>query len=115
MARPLMLLACACLCLLCMACGAKHPTAVPMNTPYVVDATADDIVRMMLFAGFSDEQIIEYGTTVRNGLALYGGTQIHTKDKVKAVFAVIEQNRVYISTLHKGNFIYDMKTGEAVR
>lgn len=112
MARILFALLLACL---LGGCSAKHPTTVPMNSPYVVEASAEDIVRMMLYAGFSDEQIIEYGTTVRNGLALHGGTQIHTQDKVKAVFAVIEPRRVYISTLHKGNFIYDLATKQAVR
>ena len=102
-------------CLGVVACGMKHPVTVPMNSAFVVEASAEDIVRMMLHAGFEDAQIIEHGTTLRNGLALYGGTQIHTKEKVKAVFAVIEPNRVYISTLHKGSFIYDITTSEATR
>jgi hypothetical protein len=64
-------------------------------------------------AGFSDRQILEYGTDLRNGLAESGAVQIKIGKKVEAVFAVnlSESNCVYISTRLRGNFIYDVDAG----
>jgi hypothetical protein len=79
----------------------------------VLALTADDIVQVMRRAGFSDRQIMEYGTDIRNGLAESGAVQIKINNKVEAVFAINRENGdcVYTSTRLRGNFIYNVDTG----
>lgn len=83
---------------------------VPLSSRDVVDLNADDIVRIMRRAGFSDMQILELGTDLRNGLLLSGAAQIKVNKKVEAIFAA-RGDYVYITTRLRGNFIYDVKTG----
>jgi len=61
-------------------------------------------------AGFSDMQILQFGTEVRNALSQSGAAQIKVRRKVEAVFA-IKGDSVYITTRLRGNFIYNVKTG----
>ena len=79
----------------------------------VLDLSPDEVVDIMKRAGFSNNQILEYGTDLRNGLAESGAVQIKIGNKVEAVFAVnlSEGNCVYISTRLRGNFIYDVDSG----
>lgn len=83
---------------------------IPMSNREVITLSADDIVQVMRRAGFSDEQILEHGTDLHNGLAQSGAAQLKVGDRVEAIFAV-HSNYVYISTRLRGNFIYDVKTG----
>jgi len=64
----------------------------------------------MLRAGFSDEQILQLGTDLRNELARSGAAQISVGDKVEATFAV-RGDYVYVTAYKRGSFIYEMKTG----
>jgi hypothetical protein len=86
---------------------------VPMSNRHVLALSADDVVQIMRRAGFSDTQILEYGTDLRNGLAESGAVQIKIGRKVEAVFAVNlnDGNCVYISTRLRGNFIYNVDSG----
>jgi hypothetical protein len=86
---------------------------IPMSNRHVLALNPDDVVAIMRRAGFSDRQILEYGTELRNGLAESGAIQIKIGRKVEAVFAVNlnEGNCVYISTRLRGNFIYDVDSG----
>ena len=76
----------------------------------VLDLSADDIVAIMRTAGFSDEQIVEHGTAVHDGLAQSGAVQIKTNRKVEVIFAVNGED-VYIITRLRGIFIYNVNTG----
>ena len=69
--------------------------------------STEDIVRVMLQAGFSDEQIVEFGTDLRNELARSGAAQIDVGDKVEAIFA-IHGDYVYVSSRLTGSFIYEL-------
>lgn len=100
--------------LMLCSCGHKDPQLIPMSTPHVVELSPDDTVRMLLYAGFSDEDILKYGTGIRNGLAVHGGTQINDGEQVQATFAVIEPNKVHVCTMLKGNFLYDLRTHTAM-
>jgi hypothetical protein len=84
-----------------------------MSNRHVLALDADDVVQIMRRAGFSDSQILEYGTDLRNGLAESGAVQIKIGRKVEAVFAVNlnDGNCVYISTRLRGNFIYNVDSG----
>ncbi len=82
----------------------------PMSNRSVLTLTADDIVEVMRVTGFSDMQIWEHGTTLRDGLAKSGAVQIKVDGTVEAVFA-INGDSVYVSTRLRGHFIYNLQTG----
>jgi hypothetical protein len=86
---------------------------IPMSNRNVLALSPDDVIQVMRRAGFSDKQIMEYGTDLRNGLAESGAVQIKIGKKVEAVFAVNlnDGDYVYISTRLRGNFIYSIDTG----
>jgi hypothetical protein len=83
---------------------------VPISNQYVLALSADDIVQVMRRAGFSDMQIWEHGTALREGLARSGAVQIRMNGRVEAIFA-INGSDVYISTGTRGYFIYNVNTG----
>ena len=83
---------------------------VPLNSRSVLNLSADDVVEIMRAAGFSDEQIVQYGTQVHDGLAQTGAVQINVNRKAEAIFAVKEQD-IYISTQMRGLFIYNINAG----
>jgi len=80
----------------------------------VAELSADDIVIVMRRVGFSDEQIVELGTQLRDGLLLSGAVQISQNNIVEAIF-VIRDNKVHITARLRGNFIYDLQKGSWVR
>lgn len=97
-------------------CAAHSETGIrviPLSNRSVLALSPDDVVEVMKRAGFSNNQILEYGTDLRNGLAESGAVQIKIGKKVEAVFAINleEGNCVYISTRLRGNFIYDVDAG----
>jgi len=83
---------------------------VPIPSRNVMALTADDIIQVMSRAGFSDEQIIEFGPGIRRGLLDSGAVQIRQGRLVQAVFAV-QDDFVYVSTSVRGSFIYNVKSG----
>jgi hypothetical protein len=83
---------------------------IPLSNQDVITLSADDIIRMMRKAGFSDDQILQLGTDVRNALLLSGAAQVRLKDKVEVIFAV-HDDYVFITTRLRGSFIYDAKAG----
>lgn len=82
----------------------------PVNNQNVLTLSSDDIVRVMRGAGFTDNQILQYGEDLHLALSQYGAAQIKIRRKLEAVFA-INGDAVYISTRLRGNFIYNTKTG----
>jgi hypothetical protein len=82
----------------------------PLGNPDIVGLTADDVVRIMQRAGFTDDQIIEKGTDLRNALASTGAAQIQMGEKVEAILAV-DGRLVFVSSRARGSFIYDVETG----
>lgn len=83
---------------------------VPVSNREVVKLTPDDVVIIMRRAGFSDRQILQFGSQLRNGLAQSGAVQVVVGDKHEVIFAV-KGDAVYISTRLRGNFIYNVNTG----
>lgn len=77
-----------------------------LNNQDLTALDADDVVRIMRRAGFSDEQILDFGTELRNGLASTGAVQIKIGNKVEAIFAVHGQV-VQASARRRGSFTYD--------
>lgn len=95
-------------CLALPGCGDKIGVT-HQGTSEVAALDADDIVLVMRRAGFSDEQIVEVGTDVRNSLATAGTAKIHVGKRIEAIL-VVSSECLYISSYHRGNFIYDLKT-----
>lgn len=85
---------------------------MPLSNRDIVDLNAKDVVEIMRRAGFSDEQILRFGTQMRNYLAQYGAVEVKTGDssKIEATFAVRDKC-IYISTRLRGSFIYSLKSG----
>lgn len=82
----------------------------PLKNQNVLTLSSDNIVRVMRRAGFSDNQILQYGEDLHLALAQYGAAQIKIQRKLEAVFA-INGDAVYISSRATGNSIYNVKTG----
>ena len=81
----------------------------PLSNQNTINLRSDDIVRMMQRVGFSDEQILELGTNMRDSLLRSGAAQLEINDEVEAIFAV-NNDFVYIATRLRGSFIYNVKT-----
>lgn len=84
-------------------CISHAPQVMGIPNQMAAALTADDVVPMMRRAGFTDEQILEYGPDLRNLLATSGAAQIRIGDKVEAIFAV-DESRLNVSTRSHGNF-----------
>jgi len=93
-----------------VSCAQRGFEVIPVSYQEVLTLSSDDIVRVMRRAGFSDNQILEYGTDLHDALSRSGAAQIKMSKKLQAVFA-INGDSVYISTRLRGNFIYNVKTG----
>jgi len=93
-----------------VSCAQKGFEVIPLNHQEVLTLSSDDIVRVMRRAGFSDNQILGYGTDLHDALSRSGAAQIKIDKRLQAVFA-INGDSVYISTRLRGNFIYNVKTG----
>jgi len=93
-----------------VSCAPRGLEIVPLSNRNVLNLSSDDIVRVMRVAGFSDNQILEYGTYLHDALSNSGAAQIKIRNRLEAVFA-INGDAVYISTRLRGNFIYNVKTG----
>lgn len=82
----------------------------PVSNTSMLELSPDDVVAVMRRAGFSDDQILEYGPAIRNNLAQSGAVQVRVGKKVEVIFA-IKNESVYIVTRLRGNFIYSPDTG----
>ncbi len=83
---------------------------VPLSNQHSIDLNVNDVVEIMRRTGFSDEQIVEFGKKMHDGLSLSGATQLKVGDNVEAIFAV-RNDCVYITTRMRGSFIYNIRTG----
>jgi hypothetical protein len=87
----------------------KAVVALPNRETASLDS--DDIIKIMQRAGFDDKQIIDFGTDLRNSLALQGSAQVQVQGKILAVFAV-HGSYVHIISRITGNSIYDFESHE---
>ena len=83
---------------------------VPVPNQDTLVLNANEVVQILRAAGFSDEQIMEYGPQIRDGLARSGAVRIVIDKVIEAGFA-IKGDDVYISTRSRGYFIYNINTG----
>ena len=84
---------------------------VPQSNREVADLSPDDIVRIMRQIGFTDEQILDLGTDMHDALLVSGGARVLYKEQTEALVA-INGTQVYIRSTARGNFIYDLGSGQ---
>ena len=92
-------------------CTYVRQSVRPLPNRGVAALDADAIVLVMQRAGFSDQQILDLGTDLRNTLAVQGAAQIRVGKKTEAIFAV-HGHYVHVSSCQRGSFIYNVETGE---
>jgi hypothetical protein len=82
---------------------------VPFAGQYRTALVADDIVLVMRQAGFSDDDILKFGTDVRNALATHGAARVEMSDLVRAIF-IAKKDAIYVTTSTGKNFIYHVQS-----
>ena len=91
----------------CIRSGIK---IVPVPNQNTLVLKADEIIKILRVIGFDQEQIEEYGWSVREGLARSGAVRIMIDGTVEAGFA-IRGDEVYISSRSGHYYIYNVNTG----
>ena len=89
-------------------CDADKIEVISLENKHVAPLNADDVVKVMMRSGFSDEQILELGTKMRNSIAFTGAAKIVTVDSVEAIFAT-NGRYLHVSSRLRGSFIYDVE------
>lgn len=74
--------------------------------------TADDVVTMMLHVGFSEKQIVELGESLRDVLMSSGAAEVRHGKEVQAIFAVYENDYIYITIRTHAVYVYDVRRGQ---
>ena len=90
----------------CIRSGIK---IVPVPNRETLVLKADEIIQILRVVGFSQDQIEEYGWSVRDGLARSGAVRVMVDGSVEAGFA-IRGDEIYISS-RSGHYIYNVNTG----
>ena len=88
-------------------CANSRARVISLSNREIAALDADDIVRVMRRAGFSDDQVIDLGPDLRNMLASSGAAKIQVGNKVEAMFSV-DGDSLYASSYRRGSFIYDL-------
>lgn len=83
----------------------EQVTAIPVGEAAAVSAS--DLAQAMLRAGFSAEEILAHGPTVRNSLAASGGAQIRDGRLVSALFS-IHEGKLYVTSRTRGTFVHEL-------
>ena len=101
------------LCVLLLVTSAcSHIQISPLaNRGQTVGLEADQVVDVMRRAGFSDEEILEHGTRIRNSIAQNGAAQLKKNEMTLAIF-VVNKPYLYVSTKRNGSFTYALSSEE---
>ncbi|MBE7559021.1 hypothetical protein HS125_08755 [bacterium] len=93
------------------ATGCRGLEVVAMPNRDAAELSADDVSALMLRAGFSDREILDYGTELRNSLAREGAARLSGDNRTRAIFAVYHP-LVYVTVAGGPSFAYDLRSGE---
>jgi hypothetical protein len=89
-------------------CQTATMRVVPIASEHHMALAADDIVLMMRQAGFTDSEILKYGTDVRNALATQGSARVEVDDVVRAIFFA-QKDTVHVTTTVGKAFFYQIR------
>ena len=85
--------------------GCQTLRVEPLPGRYTIGLTAEDTVKMLRQAGLSDEEIIEGGTDLLNGLASHGSARVERGDTLLALF-VVRGDEIIVSGRNGSRFVY---------
>ena len=92
--------------------GCSHMEVHPLaNRGQAIGLDAKQMVKIMKRAGFSYEEILDYGPKVRNSLARNGAAQVMKSDMTQAIF-VVNKPYLYVSSKENGSFTYHLEEEE---
>jgi hypothetical protein len=91
--------------------GCSHVQVRPLPNRDVAGLDADAVVDVMQRAGFSDDEILDLGTDLRNSLSERGAAQVLSGRKTEAIFAV-QGPYIHVSSRRRNGFIYNIETRE---
>ncbi len=91
--------------LLASGCATKYNVKWVPNQSGIA-LTAEDVVIFMDRAGFSEKEILELGSDVRNGLASTGAVRAYIDEKTAAIIST-DGRLVYVNSRERGSFVYD--------
>jgi len=97
--------------LLLSGCQEADTKIVLLNNQDVIALDADDIVLLMTRAGLTEDQVLEVGTELRNGLGSVGAAQIHAGKTIEAIF-VVDGPLVRGVSRTRSAFVYNVEEGE---
>jgi hypothetical protein len=78
----------------------------------VVELKARDVVTIMRYTGFSNDQILGLGEEFRDIMAQAGAARVMIGKKSEALIQASGVNQVIITSLSRGTFIYDVRRGQ---
>lgn len=76
---------------------------VPIAVGETALLSATSLAKAMLRAGFSREEILEYGPAVRNSISMQGGAEVKRSNAIQALFSV-HDGTLYVSSRTSGTF-----------
>ena len=97
--------------LVALTVGCTQVQVRPLPNRDVAGLDADAVVTLMRHAGFSDREILDFGTDLRNSLAEQGAAQIRMGNKTEAIFAV-HGPFIHVSSRRINGFLYNTETKE---
>ena len=83
----------------------------PVSNTNAIRLTVDDVIVILRQLGHTDEQVFELGEDLRDALLNYGGAKIRVGDKFDSALRA-EGFHLWIFSLSRGTFVYDVKSHE---
>lgn len=79
--------------------------SISVGEPHAISAR--DLAAAMVQAGFSGEDILKYGPSVRNAIGSAGGAQIN-KDQFAHAILTVQEGKLYVSSRDGGTFLREL-------
>ena len=80
---------------------------VPQSNKDLANLSPDDIVNVMERVGFSDDEIVEFGTDLHNALRFSGAAGVVYGRETEVIYAV-KGELLFVNSRSQGTFIYDL-------
>ena len=78
---------------------------ITVGEPFAISAR--DLAAVMLQAGFTGEEVLEYGPKVRSAIGMSGGAQ-NTKDRYARAILTVLEGKLYVSSRDFGTFLREL-------